>query len=540
MALILAFPFSGSAHEAGKADGVLVVSQDAAWPPLAYRDEDGTPRGILIDLWRKFSEVTGRPVEFKLVDWQDSLDQIKDGTADLHGGLFQSEQREAYLDFTTDLMPLSTRLFVSSMLPAENLAEIGTVPVGITKGGFEEEFVRKNYPNVRLKPFANNLLLAEAVERGEIMAFVADQPVGMYYLNKFGITDTFRVVQTLYAKHLRAAVATGRDALLGELNAGLAKITESERERIIQKYILSVDVEVIPTWLVPAIGAFVGVVLLCFLGLYSRVLQKQVRARTVELEAANTALQTKAADLVRSNEDLEQFAQIVTHDLQTPLGNTISFLDLVKTQYRGELSEKALEYVDIAHESALRSSSLVYELLEYSRVSSDALTFTDVDMNEVAKGVLLQLRSEIDAAGAKVHVADLPQVHVDEGQAFSLLQNLVGNAIKYRAPDRTPEITIKAERDGDRWRFSVADNGVGIAEHQIGNVFNIFKRLHSNRSLKGFGIGLSICQRVVDRHGGKIWAESEPDKGTTFHFTLPVAGADAATLKNDSPQVDVA
>ena len=542
-AVLLALAVLVLAPERAGADpskGPLVVSQDAAWPPFAYLDEDGTPRGILIDLWRKFGEVTGRDVRFKLVDWQDSLDQVKDGAADLHGGLFKSPQRKTYLDFSVDLMPLSTRLFVSSKLAVDTLADIGTIPVGITKGGFEEEFVRTNYPAVTLKTFANNLLLVDAAQSGDVMAFVADHPVGMYYLNKFGIPDAFRVVQTLYAKHLNAAVAKGNETLLRDLNEGLSQITASERERILQKYVLSVDVEVLPQWLIPALMMGGLVLLLALLAGYSWLLNRQVKARTSELEALNAELQAKAQDLARSNEDLEQFAQIVTHDLQTPLGNTISFLELVETQYSDGITGKAEEYVHIARESALRCSALVYNLLEFSRVSSEDLEFTDQDMNDVANEVIGHLRSEIDAARARITVSSLPRIHVDSAQAFSLLQNLIGNAVKYRAADRTPEIVVSAEKDGEAWRFSVQDNGVGIAESQIENVFHIFKRLHSDRELKGFGIGLSICQRIVERHGGRIWVESTPGNGTTFFFTLPAGSAGAASKDTKPPRAEVA
>lgn len=272
----------------------LIVAQDAAWPPFAFLDENDQPKGLLVDLWRTYAKTTGREVSFKLVDWQEGLDLVKEGKADIHGGLFYSDDRDEYLDFSGDLFPLKTRFFVFQDFDVGGLEDMGNVPVGVTAGGFEEEFIRENYPAVRLNTFPNNKRMVQAAVDGEILAFAADYPVGMYYLNQFRVPEQFRVEQTLYANYLKAAVAEGNEVLLQEISEGLARIPPSEYERIRQKWILGVDVEVLPRWLTAAsLGALIAIIIIVLLG-YTWILKREVKKRTAELEKANQQLEKVA------------------------------------------------------------------------------------------------------------------------------------------------------------------------------------------------------------------------------------------------------
>ena len=250
----------------------------------------------------------------------------------------------------------------------------------------------------------------------------------------------------------------------------------------------------------------------------------QLEATTVskeELERAHDALSKRTEDLLRSNIELDQFASVVSHDVQEPLRMVTAYVRLLQTQYGGKLDSDADEFIGFAVDGAKRMQGLIDDLLAYSRVGTRGKEFTATDCNGVLARTLLNLKTAIDESGAQVTQDQLPTVPGDEFQLGQLLQNLIGNAIKYRG-ERPAEIHVGCERDGEMWRFAVTDNGIGIDPEYAERIFVIFQRLHTRQEYPGTGIGLAICKKIVERHRGKIWVESEPGKGSTFYFTLPI------------------
>lgn len=226
-------------------------------------------------------------------------------------------------------------------------------------------------------------------------------------------------------------------------------------------------------------------------------------------------------DLARSNRDLEQFANIVSHDLQEPLRMVEAFGGLLVERHAEKLNGQAREYLSFITDGANRMSTLIKGLLEYSRVNRGALVASETNMNEIVDGVLSNLRVAVDAAHAALHVGPLPVVLGNPTQLMQLFQNLVENALKYRQPGVPPEISIAAERQDNHWRFKVKDNGLGIDPKHHVRIFELFQRLHTEEEYSGIGMGLAICKKIVERHGGRIWVESTPGNGATFLFTLP-------------------
>jgi PAS domain S-box-containing protein len=224
-------------------------------------------------------------------------------------------------------------------------------------------------------------------------------------------------------------------------------------------------------------------------------------------------------DLRRSNADLEQFAYIASHDLTEPLRMVGSYTDLLAQRYREQLDERADKYIHYITDGARRMQRLVADLLKYSRVGSQGAQMKPVSAAGVVKNVLDSLGPLIRESGATIDVDPLPLVMGDEVQLTQLLQNLIGNAIKFRA-DRPPRVSIAAIECDDRWQFSVRDNGIGIDLRFSERIFQMFQRLHEKERYEGSGIGLSIAKRIVERHGGRIWLESTIGEGTTFYFTL--------------------
>jgi PAS domain S-box-containing protein len=234
------------------------------------------------------------------------------------------------------------------------------------------------------------------------------------------------------------------------------------------------------------------------------------------------ALSRQAAELARSNADLEQFAYVASHDLQEPLRMVASYTQLLARRYRGKLDEDADEFIGYVVDGVTRMQALINDLLAYSRVGTRGSGFDRVDVVRLVDRLLIDLGPAIEEADAVVVRGPLPAVHGDPVQLGQLFLNLLSNAIKFRGA-QAPRVEVSAVRDGPMLRFSVSDNGIGIAPEFQDRIFVIFQRLHSRDEYPGTGIGLAICKKIVERHGGTIWLDSRPGAGTTFHFTLPPA-----------------
>jgi PAS domain S-box-containing protein len=240
-----------------------------------------------------------------------------------------------------------------------------------------------------------------------------------------------------------------------------------------------------------------------------------------ERVVAEQAMLERTELLTQSNADLEQFAYVASHDLQTPLRNIISYSQLLTRRYKGKLDSDADDFIDFIIDNSMKMSKLITDLLEYSRITSQTRPLELVSASEAANQALANLRHELEESKAEVEIGKLPLVLADTPHLVSLFQNLIGNAIKYRSEDRSPRISISAIRESAKfWRFAVSDNGVGIDPEYHGKIFEIFQRLTPTSDVRGTGIGLTLCRRIVQRFGGTIWVESNPGLGSTFFFRL--------------------
>jgi light-regulated signal transduction histidine kinase (bacteriophytochrome) len=241
-----------------------------------------------------------------------------------------------------------------------------------------------------------------------------------------------------------------------------------------------------------------------------------------ELELTKQALQRNSEELGRSNAELEQFAYVASHDLQEPLRMVASYTQLLARRYRGKLDSEADEFIGFAVDGATRMQTLIRDLLSYSRVMTQGHSLQPADATVACDMARRNLQKSIEESGATVSVGLLPTVHADATQLTQLFQNLIGNALKY-CKERAPQIRVDAKVGDEAWLFSVQDNGIGIEPQYFERIFQMFQRLHTREEYSGTGIGLAICRRIVERHGGRIWVESEPGRGSTFHFAIPRA-----------------
>ncbi len=267
---------------------------------------------------------------------------------------------------------------------------------------------------------------------------------------------------------------------------------------------------------------------------YLAVVLSESRARESRTRAKK-ALAAKAEQLERSNTELEQFAYVASHDLQEPLRMVAGFTQLLARRYTGQLDEEADQFIGHAVDGVKRMQQLIQDLLSYSRVGSHGSEFEPVDMSGALQWALLNLAVAVEESGGRVTYGNLPKVSGDPTQLGQLFQNLIGNALRF-CESGTPEIHVDAEQRSGQWVFFVRDNGIGIEPEYHERVFEIFQRLHARTEYEGTGVGLAVCKRIVQRHGGRIWVESTPGEGATFFFTIPGVQGDGENESRDEEQ----
>jgi PAS domain S-box-containing protein len=277
-----------------------------------------------------------------------------------------------------------------------------------------------------------------------------------------------------------------------------------------------------------------GGIVVYFKDINSRKLLEHASARLI---ASETASRIQSVLLRNSNEDLQRFAYVASHDLREPLRHISSFTELLRRHSQGKLDPQCQEFMDFISEGVKRMQILIQDLLEFSNVAKGAEVFSPVDCNVALAQAMQSLKLTIAETEANITADCLPTVNGSSGRLTQIFQNLIGNAIKYRGP-REPRIHISALDQADGWLFSVEDNGMGIEMAYAKEIFGLFKRLHSRGEYEGTGIGLALCKRIVERHGGRIWVESEIGQGSTFFFTIPEQAGQPATYDRLQPEFD--
>jgi light-regulated signal transduction histidine kinase (bacteriophytochrome) len=240
-----------------------------------------------------------------------------------------------------------------------------------------------------------------------------------------------------------------------------------------------------------------------------------------DFDLVRIKVERSVGELKRSNDELQQFAYVASHDLQEPLRMVASYTQLLAKRYTGSLDSDADEFIAFAVDGCNRMQGLIQDLLAYSRAGANGKELLKISSEEALRAALANLRATIQESGAVVTHGALPAITTDDTQLTQVFQNLLGNAIKYHGPE-APQVHVSAAKNGSKeWIFSVRDNGLGIDPQYFERIFVLFQRLHGRTEFKGTGIGLAICKKIVERLGGRIWVESQPEKGSTFYFSLP-------------------
>jgi signal transduction histidine kinase len=378
----------------------------------------------------------------------------------------------------------------------------------------------------------------------ELRDLTADNPVELQSLNRLDplIANLLRLAQDRIDTRTRAGLALGAEAVrAGSGKAEMDQIRERLSEMIMEENRLrSLRLEEANrssqiVKIVILTGEVLAIVFLSLAGIVvgqemgeRRRAEGKVRKLNAELErrvAERTAeLNERAKELARSNSELQQFAYVASHDLQEPLRMVASFTQLLAKRYGDKLDDDAREFIHYAVDGATRMQTLISDLLSYSRVGTQGRPLVPTDCEALIAKILGDLKFAIMESGAVVTHDPLPVVLADPQQLGQLLQNLLTNAIKFHGKE-IPRIHFTAERCGNDWKISVRDNGIGISSEHFDRIFVIFQRLHTKTEYPGTGIGLAICKKIVERHGGRIWIEPSPGGGATFCFTIPVSGS---------------
>jgi PAS domain S-box-containing protein len=249
-----------------------------------------------------------------------------------------------------------------------------------------------------------------------------------------------------------------------------------------------------------------------------------IRYEVTQRKLAEEQLRVYADKLERSNRELQDFASVAAHDLQEPLRKILAFGDRLSVRFRKDLSSEAQDFLDRMLSSAKRMRKLIDDLLTFSRVTTQAKPFEPTSLNEIVREVLSDLEFRIEQTKARIEVSELPIVDADPSQMRQLVQNLIANALKFHKKDNPPFVKISATQERDRCILSISDNGIGFEEKYLDRIFTIFQRLHGKHEYEGTGVGLAVCRRIAERHGGTITAKSGPGQGAVFSVVLPLSG----------------
>ena len=389
-----------------------------------------------------------------------------------------------------------------------------------------------------LSPYENGL---SQIQRNlqELRALTLDNPNQQRALDQLAPIVVARLeeleerIQVRRRQGLAAGATAVREGagkdLMDKIRA-LITTMKTEEERLLAVRSAELETSSRRTKTVIVAGEGLGFVFLFAAGILIRQEMRRRSQAEEEIRKLNTSLERKVAertaelaerakDLERSNMELQQFAYVASHDLQEPLRTIASFTQLLAKRYQDKLDDKAREFINFAVDGSKRMQTLINDLLAFSRVGSQGKILTPVNCDGVLERILKGLKRAIEESRATITADRLPIVLADEMQLGQLFQNLIGNAIKFRG-ENPPRVHISAARNGDGWKISVRDNGIGIAREHRERIFVIFQRLHTKTQYPGTGIGLAICKKIVERHGGRLWVEDTPEGGSTFVFTI--------------------
>lgn len=509
--------------EAERTSYVAIIPADGQ--PTYYRDaRTGNAAGFSVDIMNEIGKRAGFSVTYSFgKNWDEIIRKVESGEADIIPCMGISKDRHIRLDFSSSVDAFPVSFFTRKGLDWNRRKAEGRISVGVIKSSIAFEKLRESGDSelVLYETFTAGLfdLLA-----GKIDAFACPAPILWKLAQESGMADRIMVVDRPVAEIKRAiAVREGNQQLLNRINTAVDQLIGSpEYQRIYAKWYGAP----VPFWTVrrlvissAVIMGLLGVSLFLWRYYSLAVLNTRLERTIAERDQALNKASDYAAALKRSNTELELYASISSHDLQEPLRSVVSFTELLQQRYGSRLDQDAERYLSYIIDGVSRIRTQIRDLLAYSRLDDQEANLQSVDMSGLLEGVLADMAHSIRERAATITRDRLPTLRMNGEQMASVFQNLIGNAILFRGAE-SPRIHISASEGDREWTISVRDNGLGIEPEYFDRIFIMFQRLHARTAYAGNGIGLAICKKIVERHGGRIWVESEPGKGSVFHFTI--------------------
>ncbi|MFP4461472.1 MAG: ATP-binding protein [Thermotogota bacterium] len=519
--------------------------------PKIFLKDDGAPSGFWVDIMNHIASKEGWEVTYIPCSWDQCLSSLESGEIDIMPDVAFTEKRDEKFLFTDESVYTSwSGLYTKEEEDIKSILDLDGKRIAVLKNSVNYEGPEGLKALVKAFNISSTFIekddyleVFESVTSGEAQAGVVSKDFAILHLSDFELVTTPIIFQpsTLYfaisllSEHARP-LKNSIDEHISQMKANKDSFYHLSLEK---RFSTNPEDTPLFKWLLWGLVVSAGVILFLVGG--TLLMRSQVRLRTKELTAeiaerkkAEEELQQherqlekvvmkRTAELTRSNKELEMFAYITSHDLQEPLRMVTSYLQLIEKRYKDNLNDDGREFIAFAVEGAKRMQTLINDLLKYSRVDTKGKQFSKVDCNAVLSDTLNNLEIAIEESRAKITHDHLPTVNGDETQLRQLFQNLVGNAIKFRR-EQSPEIHISVESEDDHWRFKVRDNGIGIEPKYFKRIFQVFQRLHGRNEYSGTGIGLAVCKKIVERHGGEISVESSPNQGAIFIFTIRKEG----------------
>lgn len=516
-----------------------------AIPPFVSL-QDGKPVGIVVDLAYALAEKAGLSINVEAVDWSTAQSEVMHGKADALLQINPNPERERIYDFSDPVLDSRFQIFrKATRTDIQSLESLRGMKVGVESGGFPAQQLggEREFQLVLVPTWKAAFILLNA---GQVDAVIVDRWVGEYELaiNRFeGITVVDPPVAENYS---RIAVGKGNKELVERINFGLMQLKQDGTyQRILDKwrplgviYFTKQFVNNLAFYAIVTCGAIIVGVSILIVNTTARkkllaTLEQRIKERTLELEDHKANLEdtvnARTHELARSNErllaandELESFSYSVSHDLRTPLRAIDGFSRLLLDEQASGLSQEGLRLLNVIRTNTSKMSQLIDDILAFSRMGRVELKRTDVDMEEIAQTAYGDLVSSIAYGPIEFRLGPLPRVPADAAMMKQVFANILGNAIKYSAPNPRALIEVEGHIRGGEAVYVIKDNGVGFDMKYAGKLFGVFQRLHGPSEFSGTGIGLSIVKRIITRHGGRVWAEGKVGQGATFGFALPL------------------
>lgn len=496
---------------------IISIAPDPIFLPIEFIDSKGNYSGIAADyisLIEKKLNIKFEKVSLK--NWEEVLEKTKIREVDMWGAATPTPQRLEYMRFTKPFLKLPAVILVRKQVSESlTLEAIKGMKVVVISGYGIHDYIKKKYPVFNLEVVPDIQTGLKKVSFGMADAMVVNIALATHYIEEEGITNLRIAGNSGYLYEWALASRKDWPELKNILEKGLSLISNEERKTIYRKWI-NVKKD---SWISFKYVLFIFVLALLMGGVISilalnRRLKKQVQIRTSELKNYMRKLEV-------SNQELQSFASIASHDLQEPLRKIVTFGDRLATKIP-ETDAQGRDYLNRMQNSALRMRNLVEDLLQYTRIDFKARPFESLDLNKVVETVLDDLETRISETQGTVNFMDLPVIDGDSVQIHQLFLNLIGNALKFHREGIPPVVNLDSTNmENGFWKISVEDNGIGIDEEHVDKIFQPFERLHGRTTYEGTGIGLTICNKIVARHGGEISVKRQSTGGVTFHLTLP-------------------